>query len=242
MLSNRNVLISGYLLFISGILHIVVCILTLGLITISGTTLIFGISFLPLGLGMIWLLKRNLLDETRRLIIFCATISLLNLLTLLANILTKTAENRFTIYIFLILFMVIDLITFPVFFIKKTELDKMDVDEKLSYFTIVIIKGLGIGLLFNSLAWIGLTNDLNPSMISYILIFGTTNTIFGELLYRKREEKKIQIRAVVFLTLGLIVEFILCFFFINAKSIVNIILYITVITIRIYYIQKKFLG
>lgn len=242
MLSNRNVLISGYLLFISGILHIVVCILTIGLITISGTTLIFGISFLPLGLGMIWLLRRNLLDETRRLIIFCATISLLNSLTLLANILTKTAENRITIYLFLILFIIIDLITFPIFFIKKTELDKMDVDEKLSYFTIVIIKGLGIGLLFNSLAWIGLTNDLNPFMISYILIFGTINTIFGELLYRKREEKKIQIRAVVFLTLGLIFELILCFFFMNAKSIINIILYITVITIRIYYIQKKFLG
>ncbi len=240
MVSNRNVLISGYLLFISGILHIIVCILTLGLITISGTTLIFGISFLPLGLGIIWLLRRNLLDETRRLIIFCATISLLNLLTLLANILTKTAENRFTIYIFLILFMVIDLITFPVFFIKKTELDKMDVVEKLSYFAIVIIKGLGIGLLFNSLAWIGLTGDLNLYMISYILIFGTINTIFGELLYKKREEKKIQTRAVVFLTLGLIFELILCFFFINAKSIVNIILYITVITIRIYYIQKKF--
>ena len=242
MLSNRNVLISGYLLFISGILHIVVCILTIGLITISGTTLIFGISFLPLGLGMIWLLRRNLLDETRRLIIFCATISLLNFLTLLANILTNTAENRITIYLFLILFIIIDLITFPIFFIKKTELDKMDVDEKLSYFTIVIIKGLGIGLLFNSLAWIGLTNDLNPFMISYILIFGTINTIFGELLYRKREEKKIQIRAVVFLTLGLIFELILCFFFMNAKSIINIILYITVITIRIYYIQKKFLG
>jgi len=240
MVSDRKVLISGYLLFVSGILHIVACILTLGLITISGTTLIFGISFLPLGLGMIWLLKRNLLDETRKLIIFCATISLLNFLTILTNILTNTAENRITIYLFLILFIIIDLITFPIFFIRKTELDKMDADEKLSYFTIVIIKGLGIGLLFNSLAWIGLTNDLNSYMISYILIFGTTNTIFGELLYRKREEKKIQIRAVVFLTLGLIFEYILCFFFINAKSIVNIILYISVITIRIYYIQKKF--
>lgn len=240
MVSDRKVLISGYLLFISGILHIVACILTLGLITISGTTLIFGISFLPLGLGMIWLLRRNLLNETRRLIIFCATISLLNFLTILANILTKTAENRITIYLFLILFIIIDLITFPIFFIKKTELDKMDADEKLSYFTIVIIKGLGIGLLFNSLAWIGLTNDLNPYMISYILIFGTINTIFGELLYRKREEKKTQIRAIVFLTLGLIFELILCFFFVNAKSIVNIILYIIVITIRIYYIKKKF--
>jgi len=136
--------------------------------------------------------------------------------------------------------MIIDLITFPIFFIKKTELDKMDADEKLSYFAIVIIKGLGIGLLFNSLAWIGLTGDLNLFMISYILIFGTINTIFGELLYRKREEKKIQIRAVVFLTLGLIFELILCFFFINAKSIVNIFLYTSVIAIRIYYIKKKF--
>ena len=240
MVSNTSLLISSYLVLISGITHLVVSILTLGLLTISVTTLLFGISFLLLGLGMIWILKNNLLDETRRLIIFCGTISFLNSVTILTNILTGTAEDRIIIYLFLILFVIIDLISFPIFFIKKTELDSMDKNDKLSYFSILIIRGLGIGLLFNVLAWIGVIGDLNPYMVSYILIFGTINMIFGELLYRKREVKKIQMRAVVFLALGLITELILCFFFLNAKSIADIILYFTVIMIRIYYIKMKF--
>lgn len=240
MVTNKSLLISSILVLISGITHIVVTILTWGLLTISITTLLFGISFLLLSLGMIWLLKNNLLDKTKRLIIFIGTISFLNSVTILTNILTGTAEDRIIIYLFLILFIIIDLISFPIYYIKKTELDRMDMDDKLSYFSILIIRGLGIGLLFNVLAWIGVIGDLNPYMISYILIFGTINMIFGELLYRKREVKKIQMRAVVFLTLGLITELILCIFFLNGKSIADIILYITVIMIRIYYIKKKF--
>jgi hypothetical protein len=116
----------------------------------------------------------------------------------------------------------------------------MDTDEKISYFSIIVIKALGIGLLFNALAWIGLTNDLNPFMISYILIFGTLNMIYGELLYRKKENKKIQTRALIVLILGLISEAILCIFFVNAKSIVDILLYCVIFPIRIYYIKSKF--
>jgi hypothetical protein len=203
------------------------------------TTLVFGICILLSGLGMIWLLRKNLLDETRRLIIFCGTISFLNSITLFTHLLRRTAEEQTIIYIFLILFILIDLISFPIFYIKKTELDKMDTDEKLSYFSIIIIRGLGLGLLFNVLAWIGLTNDLNLYMVSYILIFGTINMIFGQLLYKKRVEKKIQMSSVFFLALGLIFELILCFFFFNAKSIANIVLYAIVITIRTYYIFQK---
>jgi len=239
MVSNKTVMIAGYLFFISGILHIVVSILTLGLLTISVTTLVFGICILLSGLGMIWLLRKNLLDETRRLIIFCGTISFLNSITLFTLLLRRTAEEQTIIYIFLILLIIIDLISFPIFYIKKTELDRMDTDEKFSYFSIIIIRGLGLGLLFNVLAWIGLTNDLNLYMVSYILIFGTINMIFGQLLYKKRVEKKIQMSAVLLLALGLIFELILCFFFFNAKSITNIVLYAIVITIRMYYIKKK---
>ena len=84
MVTNKSLLISSILVLISGITHIVVTILTWGLLTISITTLLFGISFLLLSLGMIWLLKNNLLDKTKRLIIFIGTISFLNSVTLLA--------------------------------------------------------------------------------------------------------------------------------------------------------------
>ena len=241
MVRNKTVLLSGSLFCISGIFHFVVSILSLGLLTLLVITVVFGICFLLSGLGMIWLIRKNLLDETRILIIFCGTISFLNSITLFTHILTSTAEERNLIYIFFIILIIIDIISFSIFFIKKSELDGMDSVGKLSYFSIVIIRGLGLGLLFNVLAWIGVTNDLNLYMVSYILIFGTINMIFGQLLYKKRVEKKIQMSAVIFLALGLIIELFLCFFFFNAKSITNIILYVIVIIIRIYYIKKKFL-
>ena len=240
MVSNKFVLISAYLMFISGILHVVVTILARGLIEIAATALVFAIFYLLLSLIMIIRIRKDQLDETRRIVIWNTTVSLLNSVTILTHIITRTPENRIFVYIFLILIIIINLICFPTFFIKKTEFDGMDGIEKLSFFSIVVIKGLGLGLLFNVFAWIGLINDVNPFMITYILIFGSLNSIFGELLYRRKEIRKIQKRALIVLSLGLIAEANLCIFFVNAKSIVDIFLYSIIIIIRIYYIRNKF--
>ncbi|MHA1913361.1 MAG: hypothetical protein ACW986_18500 [Promethearchaeota archaeon] len=240
MVKNSKVMLAGVLIFISGILHLIVSVLSLGLLIVVGTTLIFGFCFVLLGVGMILLVKRDLLNETRKLIVFSATISFLNSITLLTHFFTKTPEDRIYLYFFLIFFIAIDFIIFPIFFIKKVELDKMEKDDKLSYFSIVVIKGLGLGLLVNGLAWIGLTNELNPYMITYILIFGSINMIYGELLYRRKEQKKIQISAIPLLILGLIFELMLCSFFPNGKSIADVILYSAVIPIRFYYLIRKF--
>ena len=240
MVSIKFVLISGYLLLFSGILHLVVTVLARGLLEIAVTALIFGIFFLFIGIVTIMRARKNQLDETKKIVITNTTITLLNSITILTHIITRTPEDRFIVYIFLILIVIINLICFPVFFIKKAELDVMDGVEKLSFFSIAVIKGLGLGLLFNVLAWIGLTNDVNTFMIVYILVFGSLNMIYGELLYKKKEDKKIQNRALIVLILGLISEAILCIFFVNAKSIVDIFIYIVIIPIRLYYIKNKF--
>ena len=240
MIDDKKVLMAGILMFISGILHVIGGILSIGLITLVVTFLIFSGFFLLLGLRMIKIMRYDMLDRTKRIIIFCTTISFLNFVTILTHILTITPGDRVYLYVFMIIFIVIDLINFPIFFIRKIELDRMDFDDKLSYLAIVIIKGLGLGLLFNVLAWIGVTSDLNPYMILFILVFGTLNMIYGELLYTKKEEKKIQNRAIIILVLALIFETILIFFFPNAKSLVDIILIGVIIPIRIYFVKKKF--
>ncbi len=240
MIDDKKVLMAGILMFISGILHAIVGILSIGLITLVVTFLIFSGFFLLLGLRMIKIMGYDMLDRTKRIIIFCTTISFLNFITILTHMFTATPGDRVYLYVFMIIFIIIDLINFPIFFIRKIELDQMDFNDKLSYFTIVIIKGLGLGLLFNVLAWIGIISDLNLYMIIYILVFGTLNMIYGELLYTKKEEKKIQNRAIFILVLGLIFETTLIFFFPNAKSLVDIILLGVVIPIRIYYVKKKF--
>ena len=240
MVSNKFVLVSGYLMFISGILHLIATVLARGLLEIAATVLVFGIFFLLLGIITIMRIKNKQLDETRKIVIWNTTITLLNSITILTHIITRTPEDRSIVYLFLILIVIINLVCFPTFFIKKTELDRMDSVDKLSFFSIAVIKGLGLGLLFNVLAWVGLINDVNPLMIIYILVFGSLNTVYGELLYRRKEDKKIQNRALIVLILGLISEAILCIFFVNAKSIVDLFLYIVLIPIRFYYIKNKF--
>lgn len=227
-------------MFGSGILHLIVTVLARRILELFVTALLFGIFLLIISIVMIIRVNNNQLDETRRVIIWNTTVSFLNSITIFTHILRKTPEERIVIYYFLILIIIIDLICFVTFFIKKTELDQMDSHDKVSFFSIVVIKGLGLGLLFNVLAWIGLINDVNPFMIAYILVFGTLNMILGELLYRRKEDKRIQTRALIILILGLTFEAILCFFFTNAKSITDIILYIVIIPIRFYYIRNKF--
>lgn len=240
MIDDKKVLMAVILMFISGILHAIGGILSIGLITLVVTFLIFSGFFFLLGLRMIIIMRYDTLDRTKRIIIFCTTISFLNFITILTHGLTAIPGDRIYLYIFMIIFIIIDLINFPISFIRKIELDQMDFNDKLSYFTIVIIKGLGLGLLFNVLAWIGIISDLNLYMIMYILVFGTLNMIYGELLYTKKEEKKIQNWTIIILVLGLIFETTLIFFFPNAKSLVDIILLGIIIPIRIYYIKKKF--
>jgi len=240
VIDDKKVLISGVLTSIVGILHIFIGFLAIGLLELSVTLFIFSVFLLLISLRLITIMRKNHLDETRRAVISCATGSFLNAVTMFTHILISSPSDRFLLYGFLFLFIAIDFYNFLIFFMKKIQLDQMDKADKLSYFTIVIIRGLGLGLLFNVLAWIGISGNFNPIMVIYILTFSILNMIFGEQLYNKKEMKKIQMRALLVLTLGLVFETILCYFFPNPKSLVDIILYSVTIPVRIYYIKNKF--
>jgi len=240
MVDDKKVIIANYLTLLTGILHATVGVLTIGLLELTITVFIFSFFFLYLGYKMIQLMRSNKLDETKRAIIACTTISFLNCLTMVTHILIGSPEDRVYLYIFMIFFIVVDLINFFIFYLKKIELDQMDKYDKISYFAICIIRGIGLGLLFNILAWIGWPPDPNPTMIIYNLVFGTLCLIFGERLYDKKEEKNIQIRALIVLVLGLGVGIVVYFIFPFPNTLVNIILYLIVIPIRIYYLRKKF--
>ncbi len=240
MTDNKFVLFSGLMLFISGLLHVIVGILAIGLLDLCVTAFIFSGFFIPIGLKMIQLVKNDLLNETRPTIIASATISFLNSITVLTHVITATPEDRIYLYIFLIIIIIINCISFPIVFKKKTELDQMDANEKLSYLSIVIIRGLGLGLLFNALDWIGFSNEFNPLMITYILTFGILYMFFGNKLYKQKDIIKIQIGALLTLILGLMLGIILYLFYPNPKFIVNTILSCGLIPIRFYYVKKKF--
>jgi hypothetical protein len=240
VVDDKKVLLASYLTLLNGILHATVGVLAIGLLELSLTAFIFSAFFIFLGLKMISLMRNHQLDETKRAIIACTTISFLNSITMFTHILIGSPEDRVYLLGFMIFFTIVDLINFLIFYLKKIELDQMDKGDKISYFAICIIRGIGLGLLFNILAWIGWPPDPNPMMIIYNLIFGTLCLIFGERLYDKKEEKKIQMRALIVLVLGLIIGIVICVIFPFPNTLVNIILYSIVIPIRIYYIRNKF--
>jgi len=239
-MDDKKVLVSGYLMFILGFGHLMLAILGFGLLELTITAFIFTGFYIPMGFGLIRLVKNNNLDETKPLLLGCTTISFLNSLTYFLLIITGAPEERVYLYYFLIIIIIINIVNFPVLFKKKLELDKMTFDIKLSYLTIVIIRGLGFSFSFNILAWIGWPINPNYPFIIYLLIFGIINLFMSGALYNKAQERKVQLIAIVVLLSGMTIGIGLFFLDPNPKTIVWSILYIIVIPIRLYYFNKNF--
>ena len=109
---------------------------------------------------------------------------------------------------------------------------------KLDYFSIVVIRGLGIGLLINLLGWIIPPNLI---MILFILLFGSLNMSYGNRLITKREEIRVQLGALIVLFIALVIGILIYLHVIQDPTcLVNLVLFCVLIPIRIYYIKKKF--
>jgi len=239
-MDDKKVLVSGYLMFILGFVHLILAILGMGLLELTITACIFTGFYIPMGYGLIHLVKNNLLDETRALLLGTTTISFLNSLTYFLLIITGAPEDRLYLYYILIIVIVINILNFPILFKKKIELNKMTFDEKLSYFAIVVVRGLGFSFSFNILAFIGWPMDPVYPMIIYLLVFGILNLKLSGVLYNKSQEKKIQKIAIIMLLVGMTIGIGLFFLYPNPKTVVWTILYLIVIPIRFYYFNKSF--
>ncbi|MBD3213605.1 MAG: hypothetical protein GF311_13435 [Candidatus Lokiarchaeota archaeon] len=239
-MDDNKVLTSAYIMVILGGFHLILGIMALGLLELSVTAFIFFGFYIPMGLGLINLIKNNLLDETRSLLLGCTTISFLNSLTYFLLIITRAPEERTYLYLFLIIQIIFNIINFPILFKKKIGLDDMVFDEKLSYFSIVVIRGLGFNFTFNILAWIGWPMEPVYPMIIYLLIFGILNLMLSGLLYNKSREKNLQLSAILILLTGMIIGIGLFYFYPSPKIIICTILYLIIIPIRIYYFNNNF--
>ncbi len=118
-MDDRIVLVSAYLMVVLGILHLILGILAVGLLELSVTAFIFFGFYVLMGFGLISLIKKRLLDETRPILIGCATISFLNTLTCFLLIITAAPEDRTYLYYFLIIPIIFNIVNFPIIFKKK---------------------------------------------------------------------------------------------------------------------------
>lgn len=239
-MDDDKVLISGYLIFILGFEHLILAILGLEILELTVTAFIFTAFYIPMGYGLTQLVKNNMLDETKALLLGCTTIAFLNSLTYFLLIITGAPGDRFYLYYLLIAPIAVNIINFPILFKKKIELNQMAFDEKLSYFSIVVIRGLGFSFSFNVLSWIDWPPNPNYQFIIYLSIFGITNLYLSGALYSKSKKKEIQLVAIVLLLGGMTIGIGLYFLDPNLKTIVWSILYLIVIPIRFYYYKKNF--
>lgn len=230
--------ISGFFIFISGITHLIVCFLALENLTIYITSLIYGIFLVFIGLALIITLRIGRFNEKNRVIVFCIVVMLLNGFANLVLLITENVGHRILIYGFLVWHVCISFSIFPIIFYVKTDLDKMNNSEKISFFSIILVKGLGLNYTFQVLRWIGLENQAGPNyfMISYCLIFGIINSIIGELLYRRKDKIPIQILSIIIIICCGIIGVILWFSFPEPSLILFLFFHLVILPIRIYYL------
>jgi len=238
--SSKNIKSASSLFLFTGILHVAIAIAAFGLIEPMVTAIIFAFFVLLLSRMMIKLHNYNIALETP-VIISSTTVSFLNTITYLTILFTGMTQNRLMLNILMITVVLINIFNFIVFFNAKIRFERMENLETMSYLTIVMLKGLGLGFLFYMLAYIGYI-DGNPNfvMLGYNLIFGLAIIFYGEKLYEAKESKKVQINGVITLILATAVGLFLFFLYPNPKILINTALFSFIIATRVYYINKVF--
>jgi len=229
--------IVSFLLMISGILHLITGILSIDLLELSVTMIIFTCFFLPLSFLLIVQIIKETFTKKDTVVIMSTTVSFLNILMLITQILIKSPESRYYIYPILICLIGIDIINFPLLYTFKISIEGMLFIDKLNYFCVVVIRGLGISLIINILTWIGWPPNPNLLMISYVLLFGSLYLINGYYLFERKKTQIINIEILIVLISSLVIGLSLYFYFPHPNVLVSAFLFILLIPMIIYNLK-----
>lgn len=235
---KKELVIVSIFMLISGILHLITGILTIGLLELSVTLIIFTFFFLPLAFILLIQIKRNIFTEKDNAIIMSTTVSFLNILMLITQILINSPQDRYYIYPILIILIGIDVLNFPILFRFKTNMEEMKLNSKVNYFCLVIIRGLGISLVLNSLTWIGWPPDPNIVMIAYVVIFGSLYLMNGYYLFIKKRTQMINIELLILLISSLFIGLLLYFYFPHPNILISVFLFTLLIPLCLYNYKK----
>ncbi|MBD3212297.1 MAG: hypothetical protein GF311_06780 [Candidatus Lokiarchaeota archaeon] len=226
--------IPSLLMMVSGILHLISGILAIGLIELSVTLFIFTGFFLPLSIFLYIHLNQDNYTNKENVIIMSTTVSFLNLLMVITQLLINSPQDRYYIHPILILLGVINSMNFSILFFFKTRNDKMEFGDRVCYFCVVLIRGLGISLLFNILTWIGWPPDPNIPMILYVCIFGILYVFNGYYLFTKVKNKWVNLELVFILFSSLILGIVSYLSFSHPNLLISAVLFILLIPMILY--------
>jgi len=238
-LENRTKqFMAARLFFISGIFHIIIGILAFGILNVSITAYVFAFFVIWLSIWFTRLVRIKVIDETN-ILISITTITVLNSLNYLLFILNGNTEGRFFLNMFMYIVLCLNVVNFMIFFITKSQLNSMNTDEKLNYFSIILIRGLGLNLLLGFLGYLQPPNQ-HYLVVVFCIIFGIYNMKYGNKLTTEMDTK-VQIKALITVCLSLISTLLIFFLVVSdLKMLFNILLFSVVVLIRFYYVKKKF--
>lgn len=232
-------------LFLSGILHIIIGIVALRL-QFSQAIELLVTGFIFATLVFIWSLQMLKLSEPelaleRSLIISSTTVPFLNILTYLVLMIWGAAQGQLYINILMGIVIIMDIFCFTIFYTVKIRYESMDTLNKLNYLTIIMIRGLGLGLLLYILAYVGvLTDEPNYVMIVYNSIFGGALIYYGEKLSKKKESKKIHMGTLFVVICAFLFKIILLFVYPYPKFIIHLTLLIIILVVQLAYLTTQF--
>lgn len=230
--------IASGLFFISGLLHIAIGILAFGLVSVPLTAFLFAFFYIWLSIWFYRLVKINAMNETE-ILISVTIITILNSMNYLIFILEGITKGRFFLNILMYIVLCINFVNFLIFFNTKSKLNNMDIDGKLDYFSILLMRGLGMNFFFRFLDFIQ-SPDPHYLIAVICIILGICNIIYGNKIINKGDMKN-QIKALILVCLSIIFALLVYFFIVPALCMLfNIVLFSVVALIRFYYVKKKF--
>ena len=230
--------LAAILTLTSGMSQIIAAILSIGMLTVVVTLILFGGFLIFIGLRTLQLIKKNELTKDKEIVIIGTVVPFLTAFANLFLLLFEVSERPF-IGIFLIFHIILSIFIFPINFYAKMKFDEMNRFDAITYWGIILTRGLGLNYLFQPLAWV-LPDVFNPTMIIYLLTFGFINSVIGRRIYKEKENKRIQVIAIICLAACGLIGLI----FVIIWTTPNQILFVTFagidVVIRTYYVKKKF--
>lgn len=224
--------IGGLLVLILGVTNIIQLFL-LGTSDPKGVALyaIYGLLFL-IGGGVFFVLCIK--EKLRAKMFIIATASILLTMCPISNSIYLISENGGVDVILLslsIINIIICVIALPLTFIRYTDLEEMDVREKISHISLILFRGSGIFYLLQPVLY-----DVRLETLG-MLVLGIVYLLIAFMLPRRKDAKSVQLIGFILPIIGASLGIVLLFLYLTPYVVVFIIFDLIIIPIRFYYIN-----
>ncbi len=228
-------LAGGLVVIILGVTHIILAVLLaqLGYYRESIVPAVYGFIFLPGGLSFFMVSIKGKLSIKKLIINTSCILLLMGGLSNLIQLLTVNVGPQIFIQVLFLLHIVLCCITLPITFSRYVVIENLDRREKLSYFSIVLLRGSGI---FHILQPVIYTPTLETQGM---FVFGVLYLLITVFLIRRKERRVFQLIGFILPIIGAILGVGVLFMNPTPYVIVFIIFDVLISPIRLYYIKTQ---